>query len=190
MGGSESGRRKCSEYVGQVNVSRSGNPCKTWDGHQHSPSDGTDHNYCRGLDGKYPWCYTGENENAWEYCRVPKCHSTAIIKEAEVPLIGRRDCLWRTNYQSLNMGTTWSGRAYPKNWLSENMMCAGYLEGGVDSCQGDSGGPLLCQDPTTDQFYVWGITSWGEDCALKGYPGLYTVVANFKEWIEDTMKYN
>ena len=68
------------------------------------------------------------------------------MKEAEVPLIRRQDCLWRTNYRY----DYWYER-----WLSENMMCAGYLEGGVDSCQGDSGGPLLCQDPTTGELFIF-----------------------------------
>jgi len=104
--------------------------------------------------------------------------TSAVLKDAEVPLIGRQKCLRDTNFDSYYYGDS---------WLTKNMFCAGVPEGGIDTCQGDSGGPLLCQD-NSDQFVVWGITSWGNGCAHPGFPGLYTVVANYLDWIEKTMK--
>lgn len=67
--------------------------------------------------------------------------------------------------------------------LSTPVFCvSGDLEGNVDSCQGDSGGPLVCKD-ASGVSYVWGIVSWGENCGEAGFPGVYTKVAYYFEWI-------
>jgi len=65
--------------------------------------------------------------------------------------------------------------------LTENMFCAGYLEGGKDSCQGDSGGPLISYENT--QSNLIGVVSWGDQCAAVGKAGIYTKVQNYYSWI-------
>ncbi|XP_074848075.1 complement factor I [Carettochelys insculpta] len=70
---------------------------------------------------------------------------------------------------------------YKERFFKE-MECAGTFDGSVDACKGDSGGPLVCTD-SNDQAYVWGIVSWGENCGVPGYPGVYTKVASYFDWI-------
>lgn len=60
-------------------------------------------------------------------------------------------------------------------------ICAGYLKGGKDTCQGDSGGPLMYLQNSV--HYLIGIVSYGYKCAEPGYPGIYTKVAEFVDWI-------
>ncbi|XP_065363671.1 serine protease 53-like [Calliphora vicina] len=82
------------------------------------------------------------------------------LMEATVPIVGYDTC--NTNYGNISAG----------------MLCAGYMQtGGVDACQGDSGGPLVCNG------VLVGIVSWGQGCAQPGYPGVYTNVSYYNNWI-------
>ncbi|XP_078137908.1 complement factor I-like [Centroberyx gerrardi] len=69
-----------------------------------------------------------------------------------------------------------------KDRFKPGMMCAGDLDGSVDSCQGDSGGPLVCEDDL-GVSYLWGIVTWRDRCGQPGFPGVYTQVAHYFEWI-------
>ena len=76
--------------------------------------------------------------------------------------------------------------SYPDPWgsayVNTTMLCAGYLTPPTkDSCQGDSGGPLAVNNNGT--HYLAGIVSWGFGCADPDYPGIYTRVTNYKNWI-------
>lgn len=79
--------------------------------------------------------------------------------------------------------------AYAKqnDTVTGNMFCASgtSAHGITDSCQGDSGGPLVCEE--NGQFVVRGVTSWGEGCGMKGYPGVYARVTAALDWIHDVM---
>ncbi|NXV40025.1 OVCH2 protein, partial [Rissa tridactyla] len=73
--------------------------------------------------------------------------------------------------------------------VTQQMICAGFpLEEGRDSCTGDSGGPLVCPSEDNSGFYtLHGITSWGMGCGRKSYPGVYTNVGVFVDWIKQSI---
>nr|XP_045248684.1 complement factor I isoform X2 [Macaca fascicularis] len=71
---------------------------------------------------------------------------------------------------------------YGNRFYEKEMECAGTYDGSIDACKGDSGGPLVCMD-ANNVTYVWGVVSWGENCGKPEFPGVYTKVANYFDWI-------
>ncbi|KAL1502464.1 hypothetical protein ABEB36_007601 [Hypothenemus hampei] len=57
------------------------------------------------------------------------------------------------------------------------MFCAGYLYEPRDSCQGDSGGPFVRNNT------LYGLVSLGAECGDPNYPGIYTNVVAFRDFI-------
>ncbi len=70
---------------------------------------------------------------------------------------------------------------YGGQYIGDHMVCSGVAGGGKDACQGDSGGPLVGTSGTTKVLV--GVTSWGNGCALVNYPGLWSRVSSYADWI-------
>ena len=68
--------------------------------------------------------------------------------------------------------------------IDNTQICAG--DDSKDSCSGDSGGPLLSSELDDGRWAVIGIVSFGAKgyCADSKFPGVYTRVDQFLDWIE------
>jgi hypothetical protein len=70
-------------------------------------------------------------------------------------------------------------------YQQSTMVCA--AAPGKDSCQGDSGGPLV--ENRGGSWVQVGVVSTGEGCATPGFPGIYTRVAAYSDWIKQQIRY-
>jgi len=74
--------------------------------------------------------------------------------------------------------------------ITDQMLCAGFAEGGQDACQGDSGGPLVKRVPQADGSFIdyhVGVVSFGRGCARENKPGVYARTSEARSFIEDTV---
>ncbi len=96
------------------------------------------------------------------------------LREVEVPFVSDEAC----------------AKAYPRSqaggpyerFSARRNVCAGAA--GRDACQGDSGGPLLVTNASGSHLQV-GVTSFGEGCGKRGFPGVYTEVPALLGFIQD-----
>lgn len=89
------------------------------------------------------------------------------LREVTVPIVDYETCTQRG--------------AYNPREITEDMLCAGFPEGGKDACQGDSGGPGVVDSPQGEVLV--GIVSWGYGCAQPLAFGVYSRVIFALDWI-------
>lgn len=107
----------------------------------------------------------------WGNTDAKKGNPSAFKRGVTVPLFNFEKCRQKFNTQNIK--------------ITDNQLCAGGEEG-KDSCQNDSGGPLMAK--RGQSWYLIGIVSFGHSCGVEGWPGVYTNVQYFNQWIRDTIK--
>ncbi|KAK0182004.1 hypothetical protein PV327_000179 [Microctonus hyperodae] len=100
-----------------------------------------------------------------------------IKLKLSIPLADRNECQARYGNAAVNLGL--------------GQICVGGQRG-KDSCRGDSGGPLMSVERTSDGTGKWtaiGVVSFGPSpCGMQGWPGVYTKVSDFTDWILTKMR--
>jgi len=93
------------------------------------------------------------------------------LRQAQVPMVTQQTCA--NAYAAISRVT-----------IGSTKLCAG--DGRRDTCNGDSGGALL-SNRIGNSYAVVGVTSFGVDCAREDFPGVYTRVDQYLEWIRQNM---
>lgn len=126
------------------------------------------------------------NQNVWPICLPASTHLFTPGTQAWITGWGATreggSAAMTLQKASVRLVNSTICKALMGNDVTERMMCAGVLEGGIDACQGDSGGPLSVQEPSGRAFLA-GVVSWGDGCAHRNKPGIYTKVTEFIDWI-------
>jgi len=98
--------------------------------------------------------------------------SASVLQDVKVPAMTNDQC-----------------KQYYGNLVTDNMLCAGFQEGGKAPCLGDSGGPLVRRKTNNDGTFTdihVGVVSWSNGCALANNPGVYARTSKRIDWIKET----
>ncbi|CAH8442169.1 unnamed protein product [Schistosoma turkestanicum] len=104
-------------------------------------------------------------------CRVKNGKPSAQAQAVHLITLKNKDCsLMYGNAAGLN---------------DHHEFCAGYYQGRVGICSGDSGSGLIYK--TGNKNYVVGVASATHATAPELYPGLFTRVSYFRNWIDEVI---
>lgn len=101
---------------------------------------------------------------------VPEIKRPSVLQVVNVPVLENARC------------ERWHQNAGIKVRIWNEMVCAGYRQGGKDSCKGDSGGPLMVQQ-ADGRWVLIGLVSAGFSCGKPGQPGIYHRISATSDWI-------
>ncbi|CAL1268294.1 unnamed protein product [Larinioides sclopetarius] len=128
--------------------------------------------------------FTGTNTTllGWGHRSFGGKGTTKLQVISSIPVVTNRQC--RQAYSKV------AGSRLPEG-ITNDFICAGAEDGSVDACQGDSGGPLMYShtdydfpaDVPTERWVLVGIVSFGFRCGEPGFPGVYTRVTSYMNWI-------
>jgi len=98
-----------------------------------------------------------------------------VLQKLSVPHIENSWCKSNPQWKAFSKITT------------DRQICAGgrFHE---DSCSGDSGGPLIAQLDENSRMYLRGVVSFGTRRCGKGFPGVYTDITYYIDWIKQNLK--
>jgi len=117
--------------------------------------------------------YIGEELVVTGWGRTETMKASNIKLQVWLPVVSSEDCDRIYRQKRITIGN--------------GQLCAGGVEG-KDSCVGDSGGPLMStgnwpRDGRT-RYFIAGVVSFGPElCGTKGWPGVYTRLSYYTDWI-------
>ncbi|XP_063700542.1 CLIP domain-containing serine protease HP8-like [Culicoides brevitarsis] len=121
--------------------------------------------------------FAGKNFTVSGWGETESVSSSDLKLKIDLTGVGLETCNWIWRHK--------------RNPITEKQICAGGEEG-KDTCRGDSGGPLLLNHRDgkgNNYIYAAGIVSYGlADCARHNWPGIYTNVGAYMDWIEANVK--
>nr|AYV99620.1 venom polypeptide [Dolopus genitalis] len=109
--------------------------------------------------------------SGWGHMKIPGFEGKFIaenMQKANVFILSKSDCA--KNYTKEDY-VVW-----------EKQICVGVIGKEIDSCQGDSGGPLVCNG------VLAALVSTGTGCATPGFPGIYTDIPQYLDFIQNAKK--
>ncbi|KAL8605932.1 hypothetical protein ACOMHN_024756 [Nucella lapillus] len=134
-----------------------------------------------------PVCLDGSFDFDDLTCTVTGWGTTSFYSQVGADVLQMAQLKTREGYYCLGEFDIWD-YAYLSSWRKE--ICAGVKEGGKDACQGDSGGPLVCYNRKSEAYVQVGVVSFGHACGRPSFPGIYSNVKYFHDWIIKIMGEN